>query len=111
MLGIAERRSTFGELLRMVRLGLAPHPSLHLTLVSNRPLKRGSLATAWINFLIGAGDSWALWKSRCRPANEFATATACFHLQSGQGGQPQHVATMTVAALAPSATRRTTASE
>jgi hypothetical protein len=33
------------------------------------------------------------------------------HLQSGQDGQPQHVAARTVAALAPSATNSTSASE
>jgi hypothetical protein len=33
------------------------------------------------------------------------------HLQNGQGGQPQHVAAMTLAALAPSATNSSCASE
>ena len=33
------------------------------------------------------------------------------HLQSGQDGQPQHVAARTVAALAPSATNSTNAIE
>jgi len=33
------------------------------------------------------------------------------HLQIGQDGQPQHVAARTVAALAPSATSNTSASE